>query len=267
MKRTGRIAMALAAAVMAGCGGWLWHTRYLSTQVYYETPAALAHGHRPIVPPCTVAVLFSGDMGLRTGMGPKMIARLTADGVPVLGASSLAEFRRRHTPDETRAFVAATVRRALAFAHADRAILIGQSFGADMLQVGATGLPKDLRARVPLVALVVPGDTVIFRASPAELLDWVAPDASALPTARQLTWAPAICIHGQDETNSLCPRLDLPNMRRVGLPGGHSLRHDPDALYAVLRGFIAANITKSSESGKLRESEARAGDGADRTGG
>lgn len=234
MKRSAKAGLIVAAA-LAGFAGWLGHIRYFGSQVYYETPAAPGSAARAIVPLRTVAVLFSGDMGLRVGMGPRIIGRLAADGVPVFAASSVAEFRRRHTLDETRAFVVRTVRRGLAFAHADRAILIGQSFGADTLQVGATGLPEDLRRKVQMVALVVPGDTVIFRASPAELFDWVRPDARALPTARRLTWAPAICIHGREEENSLCPRLDLPNMQRVTLPGGHELNHDPDALYAVLR--------------------------------
>lgn len=246
MKRSAKAGL-IVAAVLAGFAGWLGHIGYFSSQVYFEIPAAPGSVAHAIVPPRTVAVLFSGDMGLHVGMGPRIAGRLAADGVPVFAASSLAEFRRRHTPDETRAFVAATVRRGLAYAHADRAILIGQSFGADMLQVGATGLPDDLRRKVQMVALVVPGDTVIFRASPAELFDWVRPDAWALPTARRLTWAPAICIYGREETSSLCPRLSLPNMQRVALPGPHSLNHDHDALYAVLRRKIVETARPAGE--------------------
>jgi type IV secretory pathway VirJ component len=196
-------------------------------------------------------------------MGPKIAARLTADGIPVLGVSSLVAFRRERSPAEVRAFIAEAARRGLAFAHADRVILIGQSFGADMLQAGAAGLPAGLRGKVQMVALVVPGDTLIFRASPAELFNWARPDAAALPTARTLTWAPVICVYGREERDSLCPRLGLANVQRVALPGGHPLHYDADALYAVLRGKIAAtaapaNITKNSESSHLGESAAGA---------
>lgn len=264
---------ALAAAALAGFAGWLGHIGYFGGDTYFEISPFETSSSKPsaLVPPRTVAVLFSGDMGFRIGMGPKIAARLSADGVPVLGVNSLVEFRREHTPAEVRAFIAASVRHGLAFAHADRVILIGQSFGADMLQVGATGLPEDLRSKVQMVALVVPGDTVIFRASPAELFDWAKPDAPALPTARQLTWAPAICIYGRDEKNSLCPLLHQPNMQRVGLPGAHSLGHDPDALYAALRRKIVEtvkpdNITKSSGSRQRGESTEGAGGSGDRTG-
>jgi type IV secretory pathway VirJ component len=259
MERRGRTTLAIAAAALIGFAGWLGYVGYFGGKTYFEIPAAPS----PAAPPRTVAVLFSGDMGFRIGMGPKIAARLAADGIPVLGVSSLVKFRRERTPAELRAFVAESVRRGLAFAHADRVILIGQSFGADILQVGATGLPAALRGKVQMVALVVPGDSVIFRVSPAELFNWAKPDAAALPTARTLTWAPVICVYGRKERDSLCPRLDLANVQRVALPGGHPLNHDADALYAVLRRKIAAtaipaNITKSSQSSHLGESAARA---------
>jgi type IV secretory pathway VirJ component len=149
--------------------------------------------------------------------------------------------------------VAQAVRTALARAHADRVVLIGQSFGADMLHVGLTGLPADLRARVQLVALVVPTDTVYYQASPAEMLTFSDPDAAALPTARQLTWIRALCVQGAEEKDSLCPRLTQPNMRRVALPGGHYLNYDSDALYRVLHQAVVAsdqapNMSKGNRS-------------------
>lgn len=241
-----RIRNSTCAALIA-FAAWLGYLGYFGGSVYAAMPAPF---HRT-APPRTVVVLFSGDMGFRLGMGPKIADRLVADGIPVLGVSSLVHFRRERTPAEIQAFVVEASRRALAFGHADRLILIGQSFGADMLQVGATGLPDDLRAKVLMIALVVPGDSVIYRASPAELFNWAAPDAPALPTARELDWAPVACIYGREEDDSLCPHLVMPNVTRIALPGGHPLRRDADGLYAAIRARIAAasaNITKSSDT-------------------
>lgn len=241
-KRTRRIRIALATLglLLAAFAGWLGYVGYFGGQVFFDLPPGRA------TPPAArglAVVILSGDMGFRIGMGPQIAHRFAADGLPVVGVSSLAYFRHQRSPAEVRALVAAAARRALGFGHADRLVLIGQSFGADMLHVGLTGLPPDLRARVKLVALVVPTDTVFFRASPSELFNWSAPDAAALPTARRLTWVPAICIQGAEETDSLCPALRQSNMTRVALPGGHMLHHDADALYRTLRGAIA-NITK-----------------------
>lgn len=238
--RSIRIALASLALLLAAFAGFLGYAGYFGGPVFFDVPPARA------TPPAArglAVVILSGDMGFRIGMGPEVAKRFADDGVPVVGVSSLAYFRHQRTPAEVQALVAAAARRALAFGHADRLVLIGQSFGADMMHVGLTGLPPDLRAQVKLVALVVPTDTVFFRASPSELFNWSKPDAAALPTGRQLTWVPAVCIQGAEEADSLCPELVQPNMTRVALPGGHMLHHDAGALYRALRGAIA-NITK-----------------------
>jgi type IV secretory pathway VirJ component len=151
-----------------------------------------------------------------------------------MGVNSLVYFRHRRTPAEIERLIAEAVRRGLAFGHARRVILIGQSFGADMVHVGLTGLPPALRSRIAMVALVVPTDSVDYQASPAELFDLVSADAPALATARRLTWVPTLCVQGMEETDSLCPLLTAPNVRKVALPGGHPLHGDVDALYARL---------------------------------
>jgi type IV secretory pathway VirJ component len=239
-RRKIRITLAVLALLLAGFTGFLAYIGYLGGPVYYDLAPT-----RPTPPAARglAVVLVSGDMGFNIGMGPQIARRFTADGVPVVGVSSLAYFRQQRTPVEVQALIRDAVRRGLAFGHADRVVLIGQSFGADMVHVGLTGLPADLRARVKMVALVVPTDTVFYRASPSELFNWARPDAMALPTARQLTWVPALCVQGADEKDSLCPMLGQSNMRRVALPGGHNLHYDADGLYRTLRGAIA-DITK-----------------------
>jgi type IV secretory pathway VirJ component len=51
-------------------------------------------------------------------------------------------------------------------------------------------------------------------------------------TGNRLTWAPLTCIYGVEEIDSLCPLLKVPNARKVGMPGGHNIRHDADGLLA-----------------------------------
>lgn len=228
-------------AILGGIAGaislFFGHLGYFGGPVYRDLPATAA------APPAlkgTVAVLMSGDLGFNIGMGPDVAKRLRADGIPVVGVNSLTAFRHTRTPEQVQALVTDAARHALAFAHADRLILIGQSFGADMLHVGLTALPSDLRARVRLVALVVPGATVQFRASPSDILTMHIATKDALPTARLLDWSPVLCIHGEKEADSLCPLLTGPRVQTVALPGGHALRRDAGAVHAVLIDAIRA---------------------------
>lgn len=226
------LSLLLLAAGTIGFGAWLG---YFGGALYIPMPAVAAPPPRH---EGVAAVLVSGDMGFKVGMGPRIARRLAAHGIPVLGVNSLVYFRERRTPAEVRALIADATRRGLAFGHARRLLLIGQSYGADMVHVGLTGLPPDLRDRLAMVALVVPTDTVMYRASPAETLGLVAADAPAIDTARRLDWVPVLCVHGREEGDSLCPLLRAPNVHVETMPGGHKLHDDADGLFARIIGAL-----------------------------
>ena len=185
-------------------------------------------------------VLLSGDMGLNTGLSPKVSRRLAAAGYPVLGINSLTFAGDRRTPAQVRALVADAAMRALALPGVTRLVLVGQSFGADLLHVGLTGLPPRLRDRVALVILSVPTNTIYLDAGIREYFELGTPDLRPLASAALLDWVPVLCIHGTDETESLCPQLTRPNVRTVALPGGHNLNRNDAALFGVMRDAIAA---------------------------
>lgn len=213
--------------------GWLG---YFGGALFTDIPARNSPDRAPFA-----VVLLSGDIGFNTGMSPDIAERLAADGIPVVGVNTLTYLRKTRTPAEITSLIARAEQRALRLGHTDRVVLIGVSFGADMLHVGLVGLPASLRDKVTRVALVVPENTVQFRASPGEIFDYWTPTSDALPTARRLTWAPLLCIHGVVEADSLCPLLKQPNARIIALPGGHPLHRDADALYVTVSRFVFAH--------------------------
>lgn len=230
------IGFAAAMAVALLLLGYLGFLGYYGGPMYRFVPAP----PRVTAPaPGTVAVMFSGDSGFNAGMTPHIGRALAAHGLPVIEVNSLTAFRDGRTPAQTAALVEDATRRALHLPGAARVVLIGQSFGADMLQYGASVLPRALRPRVRQLLFAVPGDTLLFRASPNGIFDG-APDRAALPSARRIDWAPVLCVHGAEERNSLCPSWRQRNVRVVTLPGDHYLHHDPDRLFATLWQAIRA---------------------------
>lgn len=182
-----------------------------------------------------VAILLSGDMGFKVGMGAKVAQRLVNDGVAVVGVNSLTYFRVNRTPQQATALLIDAIHHAQAINPQARLVLIGQSYGADMLHVGLAGLPASLRQHIALVTLVVPGATVANRASPAEILSFAMHEDDARPTGRQIDWAPLLCLYGVEESSSLCPLLLQPNAHVVALPGGHPLHGDANKVYHLIR--------------------------------
>jgi type IV secretory pathway VirJ component len=235
------VVAAVLASLIIGWSAWLgWFGGRLFTAV----PAAAPGPKRVTV------IFFSGDLGFRTGMGPRIAARLAARGIPVIGVNSLVFFNRSRSAAESAGLIEIAIAQAARRSGDSRVVLVGESFGADMLQVGLSALPPRERGRIALVALIVPGEKIQFVSSPAGLLSFASPETSGLPTARRLDWGPVVCIQGMEETDSLCPLLHFPNVTRITLPGGHLLHYDVNRLSAVLTAAISA-ATAPGASGSL----------------
>ncbi|MGY4396631.1 type IV secretory pathway VirJ component [Sphingomonas sp. UYAg733] len=188
------------------------------------------------------ALYMSGDMGLRFGMGASVAHALAESHVPVLGINSPSIFATHRTAADVDAIVAKSVRDTMTRTGADRVILIGQSFGSDILGIGAASLPPELRSHIAAIVLVVPGQGVYFRADPTGFAYRGTPDADPVAAAKSIAWAPLFCIHGEQETDSLCPSLKGGHAQVIALPGGHFLHRDEQRLittiFAALRPYV-----------------------------
>lgn len=179
--------------------------------------------------PRVAAVFLSGDMGFRFGMGEKVAAAIAAKGVPVVGVASPVVFAAHRSRTDADAVVAGAVRLALARTGASRVVLMGQSYGADILATTAPDLPPDLRTHILAIDLTVPARDVYFRADPVGLAYLGKPDARPLPAMRRIDWAPVVCVYGLEEKGSLCPSLEG-RAKVIGLTGDHYLNHDAPRL-------------------------------------
>ncbi|HWW57331.1 MAG TPA: AcvB/VirJ family lysyl-phosphatidylglycerol hydrolase [Sphingopyxis sp.] len=237
----GKWLLALMLASFIAASATYLHAGYYNGPLFRDIPAANAGAARPAI------VMLSGDMGNRTGMTPKIAARLHARGYAIVTVNSLTYFSPRRTAQDAAQLIRTAMARAMKLGKTGRVVLIGQSFGADMLHAGLAQLSADARRPIKAVVLVVPGEDIIFHASPIELAGLEIPDQRAWPTASRLNWIPVTCIHGADEADSLCPELRMPNVRRITLPGGHRLKSDDRALEAAILPAIGGGQTARSE--------------------
>jgi len=215
-------------------------------------------------PPTTPArrggavILLSGDGGAHTGMAPAVAADLRAGGMPVVLVSTLAFFAKERSDAE----ITALLREAMATARrrygAERFVMIGQSFGADVLPTGLAGLSEGERQTIAGAILVVPSLTIEHRATPFGLLN-TSKAKPSLPAANRLGWLPLACIHGaKEKEDSACPALKVPGVTLRALPGGHYMNHDDEAVTAALSPIITADLTKVSSPDHHRTTPERA---------
>lgn len=235
-----RWAAALLALLAAIAFGVYWSAGFLDRDPVHLYGMPERPGTAPVA-----AIFLSGDMGIRYGMGSYVVEALAGAGVPVYAVASSTAFARRQTHAEVQALLVNAIREARRRSGAAKVIVIGQSFGADMARVALASLPPALRSQVAALVLVVPGNDAYFRADPLGLAYIGTPDADAA-SAQKIDWLPVTCIRGADETDSLCPSLLEPNVRRITLPGGHFLRMDHDLLvrtvFAALAPVLGAHL-------------------------
>jgi len=168
-----------------------------------------------------MTVLLTGDGGwAQTDKG--LSEALSKGGIPVVGWSSLRYFFTRKSPDRATKDLERILRHYLPLWHKEKVILIGYSFGADVMPFLANRLPPDLADRVSLVVLLGPSGAADFRFHPTEWLGKVADDSRpVLPEIAKLGDKEVLCAYGEAEKESLCPKLPAGKVHVLVRPGGH----------------------------------------------
>lgn len=171
------------------------------------------------------AIVMSGDGGW-AGLDQEVAAALSAKGIPVVGLDSLRYYWTARTPDGLAADIDRIVRYYLAHFGKQRVLLIGYSQGADVLPFAVNRLPDATRAHLALAAVMGMSEHALFE---FHLSGWISDDNSGpatLPEINRIAGVPVLCIYGEDESDSLCPKLDPKRFNIVKLKGGHHFDGD-----------------------------------------
>jgi type IV secretory pathway VirJ component len=179
------------------------------------------------------AILMSGDGGW-AGLDQDIAAALSARGIPVVGLDSLRYYWTARTPEGVAADTDRMIRYYRSHFGKKRVLLIGYSQGADVLPFAVNRLPQATKADVALTAILGMSEHALFE---FHVSGWISDDASGpatLPEVNRLTGMPVLCIYGEDEHDSLCPKLDPLKFKVVKVKGGHHF----DGNYAGLANEI-----------------------------
>jgi type IV secretory pathway VirJ component len=173
-----------------------------------------------------MAVLISGDGGWAE-IDKGLTAALNAQGLPVVGLNSLRYFWTPRTPEGGSADLERVLRHYLAAWRRSRAVLIGYSFGADVLPFLAARLPAELRSHLAGIALIGLSETASFE---FHVAGWLGgggdPRYRTRPEIARLAGMRVLCIRGSAEADSACVPSRAEGYSVVTLPGGHHFEGD-----------------------------------------
>ncbi len=171
-----------------------------------------------------MAFHLTGDGGW--GVTDKGLSNsLAAQGIPVVGLNALRYFWTKRTPEETAQAVERILRYYLAAWKKEKLILIGYSFGADVLPFIVNRLPDELRAKVQLLVFLSPSTTAQFE---FHLSNWLGGaehkgQFPVEPEIEKLKGMKMLCFYGNEEDDSLCQKLAPSLAKIVKRKGGHRL--------------------------------------------
>jgi len=182
------------------------------------------------------AIVLSGDGGW-AGLDKDVAGALSAAGIPVVGLDSLRYFWSPRTPAGLAADLDRITNYYLKQLGKQRVLLIGYSQGADVLPFAVNRMSAATRPHVALTAVMGMSEHALFE---FHMTSWISDDNSGpptLPEVEKINGMPVLCIYGDQESDTLCPKLDPHRTIIVKLKGGHHFDGD----YAGLARIILAS--------------------------
>jgi len=187
------------------------------------------------------AIIYSGDGGWRD-LDRSLAGVLASKGMNVVGVDVLRYYWKQKSPAVAASDLARIMRYYQQRWHKQKVVLIGFSFGADVLPFLVSRLPGELAADVSLLSLLSPERSTAFE---VETTGWLGVhNSSGMPIAPELQKLSKFhlqCIYGRDEgADSLCttPTATAVGASVLAKSGGHHFDQD----YGTLADQILAAL-------------------------
>ncbi|MFT3972946.1 MAG: AcvB/VirJ family lysyl-phosphatidylglycerol hydrolase [Amaricoccus sp.] len=201
-----------------------------------DAPAIVELGTTPTQG--VMAIVLSGDGGWRD-LDKQIAGVLQSKGVPTVGLDTLRWFWSPRTPQETGAELARLIDLYTDKWKVPKVMLVGYSFGADVLPDAYLAIPPEAQAKVGQISLLGLADVADWQIT---VSGWLGKASStAKPTGPALAKLPpdlVQCIHGEEEDDSACPSLQGTGVEIITTKGGHHFDGNYQALaQKIIDGF------------------------------
>ncbi|WP_434667588.1 AcvB/VirJ family lysyl-phosphatidylglycerol hydrolase [Aeromonas sp. NJAU223] len=183
--------------------------------------------------PAPMVVFMSGDGGW-AALDKGLSAEFQRHGMPVVGWSSLTYYWKKKTPEQASADLARILADYQSRWGRQRWLLVGFSFGAEIVPFVINRLPQHYRDSLVGAVMLSPSTASDFEIHVSDMvIHNKAGNYPTQPEVQRITSLPLLCLQGAEDDSPvrLCPRLKQPNVTMVTLPGSHHFDDDYGVLY------------------------------------
>ncbi|MGQ3279873.1 MAG: virulence factor family protein, partial [Shinella sp.] len=194
----------------------------------------------------TMAVVYSGDGGWRD-IDKQVAGALQQRGIPVVGVDSLRYFWSEREPQETSDDLARIIDAFRKQWNVKHVLLVGYSFGADILPATYNLLSPEDRARVQQVTLMALSHQVDYEISVSGWLGAAGAGAGGDPVEdiAKIDARLVQCIYGTQEGDDPCPTLKSSGVQSIAIEGGHHFDSDYESLAGRIIDGLKARLAQN----------------------
>lgn len=198
------------------------------------------------LPGDVLAIIISGDGGWRE-LDRQIGFELAKGDVSVVGVDSLHYFWKTKSPQTIADDLTRIVVYYSALWNTKHVVLIGYSFGADIMPAAVAHMSNAMRERIDQISLLGMSDTADYEIHVSGWLGVPPKGEPVEPDARKLDLTRVQCFYGLEEEVSFCRSPRMKSAEVFGIAGGHHF----DGNYSHLADLIQTGLKKrlSAESG------------------
>jgi len=186
-----------------------------------------------------LCIVISGDGGW-TDFDQSISEALAKNGITCVGLDTQKYFWEAKTPDATAQDITKVLQYYLPRLQKTSFMLVGYSFGADVIPFIANRLPADLKKRLSMVAMLSPDDKTDFEVTISSMLDLGTEDTyDVLKEIKKVNFTKKLCIFGSEEDDEDMQKSFKSNGAEVMVLGGG---HHYDENYPLIVSSILKHL-------------------------
>lgn len=176
---------------------------------------------------------ISGDGGWK-GFIRGLSEDLSRQGIPTVGLDALSYFWKKKPPAQVASDLGSIINHYLKEWHRKTFILLGYSFGADVIPFVVNRLPEDLKNKLEMVVLLSPDSHADFEFHFASWFDHSSAQAfPVLPALQKMQHVNTLVFYGQQEKDRLA--FELPKeFKEAFVAGGHGYENNHQHISQVI---------------------------------